>query len=97
MQQRMTRVPGSPTVKMLVIIVALSASASAAFAEDCRALPPGPDRRACVKREHPEMFEAKLQHCRDLASARGDTIGPGAKSVGGMRDFVHACMQGRQR
>ncbi|HWX59145.1 hypothetical protein [Bradyrhizobium sp.] len=43
------------------------------------------------------MFEAKLQHCRDLASARGDTIGPGAKSVGGMRDFVHACMQGRQR
>jgi hypothetical protein len=84
-------------MKALATLVAFSISAPAAFAENCRALPVGPERHACAEREHPGQFEAKLQHCKDLAGARGDTIGPGArKAVGGMRDFVQACMQGRQ-
>jgi hypothetical protein len=93
----MTRVPRSLTMIMLATLAAVAAIAPPAFGENCLALPAGPERRACAEREHPGHFEAKLQHCRDLASARGDTIGAGAgKSVGGMRDFVQACMQGRQ-
>ena len=84
------------TMKALATLVAFSISAAAAFAENCRALPAGPEHHACAEREHPQQFEAKLQHCKDLATARGDTIGAGSKRPGGMRDFVQACMQGRQ-
>jgi len=75
-----------------VTLVVLSALPSLAAAENCRALPVGPERRACVMRERPE-FQAKLEHCRGLARDRGDT---GAEKRG-MKDFVQGCMQGRQR
>jgi hypothetical protein len=82
---------------MLATLVAFSAGVPAASAENCRALPPGPDRRACAEREHPGQFDAKLQHCRDLASERGFTAGAGGKKPGGMQGFVQACMHGRQQ
>jgi hypothetical protein len=96
-QHGMIQVPRSLTMTMLAALVALSASAPLAVAEDCRAFPPGPDRRACVRREHPEQFQAKLEHCKQLASERGFTGGGGSKRPGGMKDFVQACVQGRQR
>ena len=92
----MTRMPRL-TTKILAALVTLSASVPAAFAEDCRAFPPGPDRHACAMREHPERFGAKQQHCKQLASERGFTGGAGSKRANEMRDFVQACMQGRQQ
>jgi hypothetical protein len=88
---------GNLAAAIVVTLLALAASASTAFAENCRALPPGPDRRACAMREHPEKFEARLEHCKQLASERGFTGGPGSRRPGGIRDFVQACMQGRQQ
>jgi hypothetical protein len=88
---------GNWAAAIVVTLLALAASASTAFAENCRALPPGPDRGACAMREHPEKFEAKLEHCKQLASERGFTVGAGSKKPGGMRDFVQACVQGRQQ
>lgn len=85
------------TPKIFAAVVTLSASLPAALAEDCRAFPPGPDRHACAMREHPERFGAKLEHCKQLASERGFTEGAGSKHPGGMRDFVQACVQGRQQ
>jgi hypothetical protein len=90
----MTRTTGN-VVAIVVTLLALAASASTAFAENCRALPPGPERRACAMREHPEMFGAKQEHCKQLASERGFSESAGSKR--GMRDFVQACMQGRQQ
>jgi hypothetical protein len=92
----MTRTPGNATA-IVVTLLSLATSASTAFAEDCRALPPGPDRRACAMREHPGRVEAKQEHCKELASERGFTEGAGSKHPGGMRDFVQACMRGRQQ
>jgi hypothetical protein len=86
---------GQLTTKTLATLVALSALPSVASAENCRALPEGPERHACAMREHPEKFQAKLEHCRELARDRGDTT-VGAKKPGGMRDFVQGCMRGRQ-
>jgi hypothetical protein len=88
---------GSLAAAMVVTLLALAAPASTASAENCRALPPGPDRHACAMREHPEMFGAKQEHCKQLASERGFTGGAGSKRPGGMRDFVQTCMQGRQQ
>jgi hypothetical protein len=92
----MTRMPRL-TTKILAALVAFSTTASAALAEDCRAFPPGPDRHACALREHPGMLGAKLEHCKQLASERGFSGGAGSKRPGGMRDFVQACVQGRQQ
>ena len=93
----MMRRSGNLAAAMVVTLLALAASASTASAENCRALPPGPDRRACAEREHPGKFEAKQEHCKQLASERGFTGGAGSRKPGGMRDFVQACMQGRQQ
>jgi hypothetical protein len=82
---------------IVATLLALAASASTALAEDCRAYPPGPDRRACAMREHPERVAARQEHCKQLASERGFTSGVGSKHPGGMRDFVQSCMRGRQQ
>jgi hypothetical protein len=82
----------SSRLQTLTIIITLFAPASSALAENCKALPAGPDRRACAMREHPEKFQAKLDHCRQLASDRGES---GPKS--GKKDFVRGCMHGKQQ
>ena len=56
----------------------------------------GPERRACVMRENPGMFEAKQEQCRQLARERGDTTRTGT-GAGGIRDFIQDCMRGKQR
>ncbi len=86
------------TLKIISALIAFSAaSSSTAFAEDCKALPAGPERAGCLRREHPEMFEAKLARCRQLASERGFTSQKGTGAAGGMKAFVQSCMAGKQR
>jgi len=87
------------TLKIIFALIAFSAaSSSTAFAENCRALPRGPEKRACVMREHPGMFkarEARKERCKQLARERGDTHRTGT-GAGGMRDFVRDCVRGKQ-
>ena len=91
--------PVMTTLKIGFALVGLSAAfSSTAFAENCRALPHGPERRACVMRENPGMFEArqaKKERCKQLARERGDTHKTGT-GAGGMRDFVRDCVRGKQ-
>ena len=88
--------PVMVTLKIGFALVALSAFSSTAFAENCRALPRGPEKRACAMREHPGMFEAKLERCRQLARERGDTYHT-ATGAGGIRESIQGCMRGKQR
>jgi hypothetical protein len=85
-------------MKRAILVAALAASAlpSQAFSEDCRALPKGPERGSCIKREHPEQFQARLDRCKQLALERGDTARTGT-GAGGMREFVLDCLHGNQR
>jgi hypothetical protein len=84
-------------LKIISTSIAFSAAfSSTAFAENCRAIPFGPERLACIKREHPAMFEAKLERCRQLAMERGDTAHTGT-GAGGLKEFVQGCMHGKQR
>jgi hypothetical protein len=65
------------TLKIGFALIGLSAAfSSTAFAENCRALPRGPEKRACVMRENPGMFEAreaKKERCKQLSTERGFT------------------------
>ncbi|MGB8607431.1 hypothetical protein [Bradyrhizobium sp.] len=83
-------------LQAFALIAFSAASSSAAFAENCKALPFGPEKKACVMREHPDMFEAKQERCRQLARERGDTPRTGT-GAGGMREFVQDCMRGKQQ
>jgi hypothetical protein len=80
------------TLKIISTLIAFSAAfSSTAFAENCRAIPFGPERRACVMREHPEFGQ-----CRQLARERGDTSHT-QTGAGGMKEFIQDCMHGKQR
>jgi hypothetical protein len=85
-------------MKRVIFVAALAVSAlpTRAFSENCRALPVGPERRNCAMRENPERFQARLDHCKQLARERGDT-GRTGTGAGGIREFVRDCMQGKQR
>jgi hypothetical protein len=85
------------TLKTISALIAFSAAfSSTASAENCRAIPFGPERRACVMREHPGMFEAKLERCKQIARERGDTSHT-QTGAGGMKEFIQDCMRGKQR
>ena len=85
------------TLKISSALIVFSAAfPSTAFAENCGAIPVGPERRACVMREQPGVFEAKLEQCRQLARERGDTTRTGT-GAGGIKEFVQDCMRGMQR
>jgi hypothetical protein len=85
------------TLKIVSTLIAFSAAfSSTAFAENCRSIPFGPERRACVMREHPGIFGAKPERCRQLARERGDTYRTGT-GAGGLKEFIQGCMQGKQR
>ena len=88
---------GEIAMRTLVVLLCLFAFSSTAIAENCRALPKGPERRACKMRN--PAFAAKLQRCKELANERG--FFKGGNDVGShaitKRDFVRACMQGKQR
>jgi hypothetical protein len=84
-------------LKIISALVASSAAfSSTTLAENCGAIPFGPEKRACVMREHSGKFEVKLERCRQLARERGDTSRTGT-GAGAMKEFVQGCMQGTQR
>jgi hypothetical protein len=85
------------TLKIASALIAFAAAfSSTAWAENCRAIPFGPAKQACAMREHPAMFRAKLDRCRQLATERGHTFHT-ATGAGGMREFIQDCMRGKQR
>jgi hypothetical protein len=87
----------SATFKIIFALIACStACSSTAFAENCRAVPFGTERRACAMRAHPGMFQARLERCRQLARERGDTLRT-ATGAGGMKEFTQDCMRAKQR
>jgi hypothetical protein len=82
-------------MKSLAVLVGMVALPAAAIAENCRALPAGPERRACAMRN--PAFAAKFEHCRQLAIERGFNKAQGPKEHTYVRkDFVRDCMHGRQ-
>jgi hypothetical protein len=86
------------TLKIISALIAFSAAlSSTAFAENCRAVPFGPERRACVVRKHPGMFEAKQERCKQLARERGETSHTTRGAPGINKEFIQDCMRGKQR
>jgi hypothetical protein len=80
-------------LKFIFALVGVSIiSTSLAFAENCRALPVGPERKACAMREHPVQFQAKFERCERIAMDRGF----GGRHSG-KREFMQGCMRARQR
>jgi hypothetical protein len=67
-----------------------------ARAQPCRSFPVGPERRACVEKVHPDLFQRKWTHCRQLMTERGGFKGSAHESSA-PKDFMQACMQGRQQ
>ena len=74
--------------KLAAAAFVLLTACTAARAQDCRDLPPGPARFDCASRNHPGLIE-KRERCRDQARQMGLTD---RKST---RDYVMACMQRR--
>ena len=58
--------------------------------QNCRALPPGPEKRQCAERANPKGFKAKQSRCLDLAQKQGMAGKSPAK-----KDFMQSCMQGK--
>ena len=80
--------------KTLVTLTLLAATSSAARAQECRSMPVGSqERKACLMSQ--PAFQAKVERCKQLARERGDT-GRTATGAGGMKEFVHDCVRGRQ-
>lgn len=80
----------SAFTSVLAALAAASFFSDAAYAQNCRAMPMGQERRACAMRENPARFEAKKNRCDQLAVERG-FVGKGA----GRREFMQSCMRGR--
>jgi hypothetical protein len=88
--------PMITTLKIISPLVAFCAAfSSSAPAENCKAIPVGPERRACVARENPGMFEqtGAMQTTRQGARRHGSH----RHRAGGMREFVQDCMRGKKR
>jgi len=80
-------------MRFLIVALALGASTSACLAEDCRSMPRGPDKKACVMRNNPG-FETKFDRCNQQVNQLGDVASsPGGKK--GRQGLMQACMHGR--
>jgi hypothetical protein len=81
-------------MRFLIVALALSVSTSACLAEDCRSMPPGPDKKACVMRNHPAAFETKFDRCNQQVEQLGAVAAsPGGKK--GRQGLMQECMRGR--
>jgi hypothetical protein len=80
----------------LALLIICTADPSVVAAENCRALPAGPERGACARREHPEMFGKKYIRCQQLATERGFSAGAvhNRDMTNTRKDFFKRCMQG---
>jgi hypothetical protein len=72
---------------LFLTLIATAAFSTTALAQDCRALPPGKAKLACI--ESNPISAAKLARCREEGAQMGLTSG----RSGGLPGFVQACMQ----
>jgi hypothetical protein len=77
-------------MKGLPVIVALAVFPSTLCAGDCRSLPFGSERDACVSRQSSAMFQAKRPRCKGLSLERA-VAQPTGK---GSKPFMEACLRG---
>jgi hypothetical protein len=80
-------------MKVVFAIAAISMFSSTAFAENCRLIPKGPDRRACAMSN--PGFQAKYQKCLQMLDQRG--FKGAATENHGAVPFFRGCMQGTQQ
>jgi hypothetical protein len=77
------------------VIIASAFLSSAALAQNCRNLPPGPQRFECASQSHPGLL-AKRERCKEEGRQMGLKPAGGLGGAGGgLRGFVMACMQRR--
>jgi hypothetical protein len=72
---------------LFVALIATAAFSTTAHAQNCRALPPGKAKLACI--ESNPISAAKLARCREEGAKMGLTGG----RTGGLPGFVQACMR----
>jgi hypothetical protein len=49
-----------------------------ADAQDCKSLPPGPEKKQCLMQQNPDAFQKKQQHCNDLRNSAAARCKSGA-------------------
>jgi hypothetical protein len=77
--------------RIVLVVIVAGAFPSASFAQDCRAMPPGPNKAACLQSN--PLFSAKLERCKQEATQMG--LHAGIK--GGLKESVQGCMQRGRR
>jgi hypothetical protein len=81
-------------MRFLIAALAWSLSLSVCLAEDCRSMPRGPDKKACVMRNHPVRLETRFDRCNQQVEQLGDVAAsPGGRV--GRQGLMQACMRGR--
>ncbi len=75
------------------LALGLGFSPDIAMAQNCRAMPIGPDRMACMQQFHPDIIEARYARCAKLADDRGfgTPVHHDPK-----KGFMRRCMRGEQ-
>jgi hypothetical protein len=80
-------------MRFLIAALALGVSGTVCSAEDCRSMPRGPDKKACVMRNNPG-FAARFDRCNQQVNQLGDVAAsPGGKK--GRQGLMQECMRGR--
>ena len=72
---------------LLIALIATAAFSTAALAQNCRALPPGKAKMACI--ESTPIGAARLARCRE----EGVRMGLSGGRTGGLPGFVQARMR----
>jgi len=72
---------------LFLTFIATAAFSTTALAQDCRTLPPGKAKLACI--ESNPVGAAKLARCRE----EGAKMGLSSGRSGGLPDFVQTCMR----
>jgi len=75
----------------LLLLIASISMPSFAYAQECKAYPPGPKRFACVSARYPQVIE-KRDRCKQEAESQGLRPQYNSKGVA-LRDYVVACMK----
>jgi hypothetical protein len=63
-----------------------------ADAQDCKSLPPGPEKKQCLMQQNPDAFQKKQQRCKDLAEQHGGSLQVRGT---GQKGFMQGCLQGK--
>src|SRR6266849_4316629 len=78
-------------MKSIAAVIALSAFSTMSMAQNCRKLPQGPARFACVSKKHPAVI-GKRERCKLQALDMGLRPGAGRGNGPELKNYVQACM-----